>query len=175
MDVQLPIFHWGLLTAGLVVASVYDVRLRRVPNWLSVGVATCGLVSRCLTINLICGAWGLLGIVVGLVILLFPFARGWIGGGDVKLLAACGAWMGPLLVIYGALFGAVFGGLIALIYLFRTPPKERRQIIDNLKYSLLLKTMPEAKARSARLSPPYAPAISLGTLLTAYLHAQHLI
>jgi len=42
------------------------------------------------------------------------FALRGIGGGDVKLLAAFGAWLGPSLVIWVALWGAVAGGAFAL-------------------------------------------------------------
>ena len=43
-----------------------------------------------------------------------PFALRGLGGGDVKLLAALGAWVGPTDVIWVALYTGVAGGLLAL-------------------------------------------------------------
>ena len=37
------------------------------------------------------------------------------GGGDVKLLAAFGAWLGPGAVCWVAVYGAIAGGLLALL------------------------------------------------------------
>ena len=43
---ELHPFHWSLLAAGLAVAIVTDLRRRVVPNWLTVGLLFCGLLSR---------------------------------------------------------------------------------------------------------------------------------
>ncbi len=43
-----------------------------------------------------------------------PFALRGLGGGDVKLLAALGAWVGPTDVIWVALYTGVAGGLLAI-------------------------------------------------------------
>ena len=55
------------------------------------------------------GAW-LLGVA-----LFFPFfALGGMGAGDVKLLAALAAWLGPIDAIYLAIFTSMAGGVIGL-------------------------------------------------------------
>jgi prepilin peptidase CpaA len=54
--------------------------------------------------------WGL-----GLLVFLPLFALRGIGGGDVKLLAALGAWLGPSMVLWVAAFAAIAGGVFALI------------------------------------------------------------
>jgi prepilin peptidase CpaA len=53
--------------------------------------------------------WG-----VGLLLFLPLFVRRGTGGGDVKLLAASGAWLGPGPVVWIALWAAVAGGALAL-------------------------------------------------------------
>jgi prepilin peptidase CpaA len=43
------------------------------------------------------------------------FALGGMGAGDVKLLGAVGAWLGPLAVVWVALYSGIAGGLLGLI------------------------------------------------------------
>ena len=53
--------------------------------------------------------------MVGLLLFLPLFALRAMGGGDVKLLAAFGAWLGPVLVFWVAVYGAIAGGVLALL------------------------------------------------------------
>ncbi len=46
---------------------------------------------------------------------MLPFALGGLGGGDVKLLAALGAWLGPGDVLWLSLYTGVAGGVMALV------------------------------------------------------------
>jgi prepilin peptidase CpaA len=100
------------------VAAVFDVRARRIPNVLTFGSAGIALVFAAATegttsLGLSIGGW-----LVGAT-LFFPFfALGGMGAGDVKLLAALGAWFGAAdaiwLAIFTAMAGGVAGGLVAL-------------------------------------------------------------
>jgi len=54
------------------------------------------------------------GLLVGLVVFFPFFALGGMGAGDVKLMAAIGAWLGPALAILTALYGAIAGGVLAI-------------------------------------------------------------
>jgi len=65
------------------------------------------------------GGWpglgqSLLGMLIGLLILIIPFAKGGIGAGDVKLLGVIGAFKGVTFVLYTAIGMGLAGGLIAL-------------------------------------------------------------
>ncbi len=59
----------------------------------------------------------LLGASIGTALLMWPFAKGFLGGGDVKLLGAVGAWVGASGAVRISLLAAVVGGALALIYL----------------------------------------------------------
>jgi prepilin peptidase CpaA len=100
------------------VACVTDIRTRRIPNVLTFGAAAAAVVFH----GAVEGPEGLLvaasGWGVGLLLFLPFFLLGGMGGGDVKLLAALGAWVGPRdamwLAIYASLAGGVLGVLVAL-------------------------------------------------------------
>ena len=104
-------------TLAIVVAlaaCATDVVRRRVPNALTLSAAVAGLVVH----TLLGGAPGLgvalLGIVVGLAVFFPIFALGGMGGGDVKLMAALGAWVGPAAIGWTALYGAIAGGVFGV-------------------------------------------------------------
>ena len=106
----------ALLCAG--VASVHDVRERRIPNLLTGPALVLALGG-----HLVFGGWGGLlgsaaaGLLAGALLLLF-FMAGGMGAGDVKLMAAVGCLVGlpPLgLVLFAtAVCGALFGLFLAL-------------------------------------------------------------
>ena len=103
----------GLLGAACVAALVWDLRYRRIPNWLTLPALSLG----CLLAGLHGGwsglAWAALGVVVGAALLLGPWWLGWVGAGDVKLMAAVGALGGPLFLLACFPAGVAVGGLMA--------------------------------------------------------------
>jgi len=96
------------------VAVFFDVRVRRIPNLLTLGATLAALVYAGVH-----GGWAAmetaaLGWCAGAA-LFFPFfALGGMGAGDVKLLAAIGAWVGPADSAWVAMFGAMAGGVLGL-------------------------------------------------------------
>jgi len=98
-----------------LVAVAWDVATRRIPNALTLGAAFAALVVHaCL------GGWSGAGMAAAGwaagVALFFPvFALGGMGAGDVKLLGALGAWLGPVAAVWVALYSGVAGGLIGLL------------------------------------------------------------
>lgn len=106
----------GLMT----VAAVKDWRTRRLPNTLNLVVLLCGLglaYQRAIPPHL---PASLAGAAVGLALLFPAFALGALGGGDVKLLAAVGAWTGPVGVLVVLLLTTVAGGAVALLQAAQT-------------------------------------------------------
>ena len=103
---------------GLIIASlacVTDLRTRRIPNVLTFGAALAGLLYQFVSGGVDGLGHGALGWLAGSVIFILPFALGGLGGGDVKLLAALGAWLGPADVLWLSLYTGVAGGVLALV------------------------------------------------------------
>lgn len=108
----------AVLTAFLALVAVLDLTTHRIPNRLTVPAAFIAF-----GINYIAtGTNGLMhsaeGLAVGLVIFLPMFLTGGSGAGDVKAMAAIGAFLGPAGAFFAALWTLVvglFGGLAVLI------------------------------------------------------------
>jgi Flp pilus assembly protein, protease CpaA len=97
------------------VACIADVGWRRVPNVVTFGGAALALLIAAGTGGVSAFGLALAGCFVGLLLFLPLFALGGLGAGDVKLLAALGAWLGPRDVVYVALYGAIAGGVFAVV------------------------------------------------------------
>jgi prepilin peptidase CpaA len=161
----LPTLHAILLLAAaisLLFAVAHDVAVRTVPNHVSLIVAAAGLglntLDGRLTPALVGGGLVFAGCW-------YCWHRGWIGGGDVKLLAACALLVPPASVPELLLCTALAGAVLALLYLAlgRVLPKGATP-----RPTGLLRRVWRAEQRRIRrrLSLPYACAICAGVLLT---------
>lgn len=103
------------LSLILATACVTDLRSQRIPNWLT-------YPAMCLALGLhgvLSGADGLLfsisGLGAGLGLMILPFLMGVMGAGDVKLLAAAGAFIGARDVLSAFILTSLLGGVYALV------------------------------------------------------------
>lgn len=114
----MTVYHLLMLCpmlAMLVIASCIDARSRRIPNWLTLSLASAGVAQSFVPGSLVTPGQSLLGLLLGFGIPMVLFVMGALGGGDVKLLAAVGAWLGPALVFKVILAAAVVGLVIVLV------------------------------------------------------------
>jgi prepilin peptidase CpaA len=158
----------------VLLACVPDVRTRRIPNLLTFGAAASGLLF-----HLVVGGWtGLLTSAGGWALgaaLFFPmFALRGMGAGDVKLLAAVGAWLGPFLVFWVALITSIAGGALGLVVaLFHGYTLTAvRNVMALIGYWRVagVHPLPQVSldgARGPKLA--YAIPIAIGTMVTLWL------
>jgi len=101
------------------LCAVVDYRTQRIPNWLTVPAAVLGLIYGSLAPGGVGFLWSLAGFAIGMALLLAPWLLGGGGMGDVKMLAALGAWMGPLGVLVAFGLGAVLAafGMVGVLTL----------------------------------------------------------
>ena len=102
------------LIALALVASAYDVTQRTIPNWATAAGSVAGVALAWLG----GGSTAALHLLTAALVLLcgLPlYTRGVLGGGDVKLLVAVSALLGPRLLPAALALTALAGGVIALI------------------------------------------------------------
>jgi prepilin peptidase CpaA len=97
-----------------IAASFTDVARGRIFNWLTIPMALSALVFAFATQGFSGLAHALLGMGLGLVLYGCLFFFRMLGGGDVKLLMAFGAWGGIQFVEQVAVMGIILGGVMAL-------------------------------------------------------------
>ena len=107
--------HQLVALAVGATACVTDVRSRRIPNVLTFGAAAAGVLFHALAPTGSGGLTAVEGWLVGAAMFVVPFALGGLGGGDLKLLAAIGAWLGPAGAMWTGLYTGIAGGVMALV------------------------------------------------------------
>jgi prepilin peptidase CpaA len=173
--------HTLALFALLVAAGVIDYRTMRIPNWLTVGGILVGLLSSTLStgrpLDGFMGASA--GMAAGLAVLLPFYALRVMGAGDVKLMAAIGAFLGFPAILYAVLFTFIVGGVAAVA--FAVSHKVSRRMADNLgaiamsmALAAMTRTSPAASLKQGGSigKLPYAISIGIGT--TAFVVARQL-
>jgi prepilin peptidase CpaA len=105
---------YGPLLAALVWAAAEDVASRRIRNALAFSLLAAGLTQSFLPLHTVTPLGSLYGVLAGFGLVFVLFALGGMGGGDVKLMAAVGAWLGPAGVLNVFLVAAVFGLVVVL-------------------------------------------------------------
>lgn len=112
MHKLLPILPMLVLLAW---ATVQDLRTRRIGNWLTLAMAAGGLLNSFLAPGAISPSQAGLGMLVGFILPFVLYAIGALGGGDVKLLAGVGSWIGPGPVVGVFVIAALVGLVIVLV------------------------------------------------------------
>lgn len=110
---------WACIVCGFTAATlVSDWRWRRIPNGLTVPALVLALVFHTAVAGMIGIKSASLGFVVGFGVMFLLWLIGGGGGGDVKLLAALGAWLGPGLTMILYLASVSLAALIAVGVMF---------------------------------------------------------
>ena len=103
-----------LLTVVLVTAMCTDLRSSRIPNWLTFPAMGLALLAHAWLAGVPGALFSLAGLGAGLGLFFILYVTGSIGAGDVKLMAAVGAIMGPYDALLSGLLAMMVGGVYAL-------------------------------------------------------------
>jgi prepilin peptidase CpaA len=107
-------FLAGAVLAILCLAAAHDLLARTVPNWMPMTLAALGIIQSAFDQRLI------VSLLVGTMVFILTglcWKRGWLGGGDVKLLGAAAIAVPPAAVAPFITAVALAGGVLALVYL----------------------------------------------------------
>src|SRR5581483_11576075 len=134
--------RFGLMLAISIPIVVTDLRFRRIPNWACGVLFLAGVIASGFEQGFSGILWSLGGSLAGLLAFLIFYALGGMGGGDIKLMAACGSLVGlrdiPVALVLSAIIGAIVAVAALVLSRLRSKPGE---------------------------TIPYAPAILAGSLL----------
>ncbi len=159
---------YGVLFFGLLIAGILDVRSSRVPNFLTFPLAVIGIGFHTFSDSGAGIVFSLSGLGLGLVLLLGFYMYGGMGAGDVKLLAAVGAIVGPLNVFVGFLIATLLGGLYAVaVMIWHLGLSRTAERIMTLFVTLVFMKTNVASSLEETSLPKlrYALVIGLGTLI----------
>jgi prepilin peptidase CpaA len=157
------------------LAVFFDLTVRRIPNWLILaGLALAILINASQGLGPF--TQSVLGFVLGIAVLIVPFALGWLGAGDVKYFAVVGAFLGiawlPRVAFYMTLAaGAMALGHVAVnsirIHLLKGIWTDFRLAI--ISFGHILPPSIRTRADKGSHTVPWAVAISAGTIIAYYL------
>lgn len=176
----------------VVLALIKDLRVRRIPNKLTIPFAVIGLI-----VNTILDFPGglrtaLMGLLVGFLVFIIPYAMKAFGAGDVKLMSALGALTDWRSILFIGLFSAVAGGIIVTASKvasgsFGGTLRRAGHLLAFYLFSILALVVPVPTIRSKREKfridtsdkkndyIPYALAIAAGSILTIVLSRTGII
>ena len=158
-----------------IIACASDLKTARIPNWLTFSAAFVALAFHTVSTQGQGLGVATFGLVTGLAVFFPVFALRAMGAGDVKLLAALGAWIGPGPVLWVAIYTAIAGGVLAVVVMLWRG--YLRQGLSNIRallkfWSLVgIKPLPEVSLDSPHsLRLPYALPIAVGLVVTLWQH-----
>lgn len=156
-----------VVAAGVSLATLIDLRTRRIPNELTAAMTGLGIALAATGVSGVSVQGAFVGFALGLALMLPGYTLGATGAGDVKLMAAIGAIVGPGLVVVAFLCTAIAGGLLAVVVAIR-----RRRLSATIAATGKLigaggRQQIQTATASSRFA--YGPAIAMGTIAAMWI------
>jgi len=164
---------WLPTVVVVLTAAVIDILTRRIPNWLSLPFLVAGVAISAVR----GGVPGMISSIAGIALAtavmgVFWYLQG-MGMGDLKLLAAVGAWVGPGQLVLALVATGIAGGFLAVGYALWHGSLGRA--LDST--AELIAGLPKQGLRPhptiildnvVALRMPYGPAIAIGTIFSFF-------
>lgn len=149
----------------LLYVATLDVATRLIPNEICLALALLGIANQLAGPTQI--AQSLIAAAILFMLLLIAYTRGWMGGGDIKLLAALAVGLTLTGVIQLLTITALAGGVLALVHLMmRHLPYPRLAPAGS---SLVRRVYAIERWRHLRRAPlPYGVAIACGGIWAVF-------
>jgi prepilin peptidase CpaA len=169
--------YW-VVTLFVIVAAYIDGKELRVPNKITFPMIIAGWIYSMVAYGMagegwmVGLGWSLAGTAVGLATLLPAYAIGGMGAGDVKMMAAIGAWVYCATTFYAFCVSAVVGAILAiLMILFSGQGKKHWNQFFFIFNEIMTVRNPEtlseiaAERKSSMRLLPYGIPIAIGTVI----------
>jgi prepilin peptidase CpaA len=169
------------LLAGAVavacIGALWDVFTYRIPNFVTYPAILAGILAHLIGEGPQGLLWGALGALLGGGFFLLLYLLRTMGAGDVKLMAAVGAFAGPWASLEIMLYAAIAGGILALVVAIYK--RRLRRTVTNVVDLVRFHAAVGAEVHpSLNLDNPealrfaYGVAIFAGTLLVFVNHVR---
>jgi len=177
----LAIVPAAFLYALIILAVRFDLKSRRIPNWLVASGALLGIFLHAVVpggegfFSPNHGGLGAMAAVqgwaLGLILLMPMYALRTLGAGDVKLIAAIGAFFGPVPILAITVLSMVCGGVLAIVVSLWN--RNLLHVLANVRFMMVNAVMRGVagdfggidKPANSTGKLPYAVAIAAGTML----------
>jgi prepilin peptidase CpaA len=158
---------------AVIIATVSDIRSRRIPNWLVFPFLLAGMVVSAVTRGWSGLGQSVAGVLVAAFLLGIFYWLGGMGMGDLKLCAAIGAWIGPQQLLLALVVMGLAGGVMALVWaicggFLKESLSGASDLVFGFRkrgfrpHATLVLTNPSTRKM------PYAPAIAIGTIFSFF-------
>ncbi|MDB4874252.1 MAG: type leader peptidase family protein [Gemmatimonadetes bacterium] len=164
----------GIYTILLAIAAVSDFRTRRIPNRVCLALLAGGIAYSVETLGAPRGlGFAIGGVIVGFTIWIPFYALRWLGAGDVKLVAAAGAWLGSIGALRASAVGAAVGGGLSLAVMLwqRSPKRVAADVL--LLFNTIRRRPMSLRVRMDTTDQqlmPYGVALAVGALFAAWFN-----
>ena len=169
LNEQWPVWF---VTIALVVAAWIDGKQLKVPNWLTFPFIISGWIYSVAYFGWEGIGLSLLGTVIGLALLLPAYAIGGMGAGDVKMMAAVGAWIYVVDTVYAFCVSVIVGAIIAVVMIMTSgQAKKHWNQLVYIANEIMTVRNPETLAKiAAERKPsmrllPYGIPLAIGTVM----------
>jgi len=156
-----------------ILAARSDVATRRIPNRLTFPALLLGLAAH-LAVGGVAGLWSAIaGAGIAMLLLVPGWLAKWMGAGDVKLMAAMGAWLAFPQAVMAVLASLVAGGVLAIVVALR-----HRKFFEMLRNAAWIGAWGLGARRGRFTAPPitsgvrfpFAVAVLAGSTFALWVH-----
>ncbi len=170
-SLTVPVWTALAVAAVTLVAADKDFKARKIPNALTFPSLLLGLAAHAISGGLHGLASSGEGALIAGAILLPGWLMGWMGAGDVKLMAAVGAWLAWPLSLTATLLSLVAGGVFALLVAARHKSLGRslRGALNMGAWAVALPGRKGPPPMASDLRFPFAGAILAGSMISLWV------
>jgi prepilin peptidase CpaA len=144
--------------ACLICAIIADVRVMRIPNWISLALIVLFMVDAVAANPVVPVTAHFMTAGATLALTFMLFAANCLGAGDAKLLAALGLWMGPSLIAPFLAVVGILGGIFVLFLMTAHALATRFAVLND--YAMFARSSHWMRARKVPYGVPICLAAS---------------